>query len=63
MVKYFLLNFVPPLPESIVGFSVDEEYSNFRKEFNPSMIWNLPKIFSAFMWYLIYKCVRFRNGF
>jgi hypothetical protein len=61
-VKYFLLNFVPPLPESIVGFSVDEEYSNFRKEFNPSMFWNLPKIFSAFMWYLIYKCVRFRNG-
>jgi hypothetical protein len=61
-VKYFLSNFVPPFTDNIIGVVEDKEYYDIRKKVNSSMWWNFPKLWSAFMWYLVYKCVRFRNG-
>ncbi len=61
-VKYFFSNFVPPLPDIIIGGHFDDGYTDMRKSWNPSMLWGFPKLVSSFMWYLIYKCVRFRNG-
>ena len=61
-VKYFFSNFVPPLPDIIIGGHFDDAYTDMRKSWNPSMLWGFPKLVSSFMWYLIYKCVRFRNG-
>jgi hypothetical protein len=60
--KYFLSNFVPPLPDIVIGGHFDDGYTDMRKSWNPSMLWGFPKLWSAFMWYLVYKCVRFRNG-
>jgi len=61
-VKYFLSNFVPPFTDNIIGVVEDKAYYDSRKKVNSSMWWNFPKLWSAFMWYLVYKCVRFRNG-
>jgi hypothetical protein len=61
-VKYFFSNFVPPLPDIVIGGHFDDGYTDMRKSWNPSMLWGFPKLVSSFMWYLIYKCVRFRNG-
>jgi hypothetical protein len=61
-VKYFFSNFVPPLPDIVIGGHFDDAYTDMRKSWNPSMLWGFPKLVSSFMWYLIYKCVRFRNG-
>jgi hypothetical protein len=61
-IKYFFSNFVPPLPDIVIGGHFDDAYTDMRKSWNPSMLWGFPKLVSSFMWYLIYKCVRFRNG-